>query len=168
MAAEALLESDSYGLGVEKLWRFADNKEIKKLGYQSPGKLRPMFYEHEKAHGEVFVSLALCHDLNLNEWERAENQFLRNDGHFMVGDDFYFLEVEMDNHGAERLTEKVDRYRAYYRETQERFSVLFVFQTEAKRDAVIDLFGVLKVTKHYRAVTIEEIKKPKNVFLNTV
>ena len=106
MAREDLLESDSYGLGVEKLWRFADNKEVRKLGYQPPGKLRPMFYEHEKAHGEVFVSLALCYDLNLNEWDRAENQFLRNDGHFVVGDDFYFLEVEMDNHGADRLAEK--------------------------------------------------------------
>lgn len=154
MEAETLLSSKSYGLGVEKLWAIRSSKVSRQLGYEPTGFMHPIFYDHEKAHGDVFVSLALTG--HLTHYERKENQTLRNDGEFAISGSFHYLEVEMGTHGDSKIEEKLKRYFKHFG-TGNQFQVLFVVPDEAYLERVVGVFDNAGASKHYKAVVFGDV-----------
>lgn len=153
MRKESLLTYRPSKITDERLWLIADSKVIKDLGYKPTPPIHPLYFEHEKAIGDIFVSLMVSG--HLTGWDRTDRPDLRDDAQFFIDEDLYYLEMEMGNHGTERLTEKVVRYKKYFRETGERFNVLFVmFEDTAKIDAVIESE---RVSSHYRSCVLSDI-----------
>lgn len=123
------------------------------LGYEPTFPPHALLLDHEKAHGDIFVSLMLSG--RLTGWDRAERPQLRDDGKFYIDDDLYYLEVEMENHGIDRLAEKVARYKKHFRESQESFHVLFVMKQSL--DKILKVFESERTTPHYRACLLDEL-----------
>lgn len=167
LEGEDLLASDSYGLGVEKLWRIsAKKKENKKLisdlGFKETGKLNKMFYEHEIAHGWAFLAFLLSGELR--GYKRDSNHFLKDDAWLEFGPDSmqHYLEIEMGNHSTDRIDEKINRYRKHYQEVKQPLRVLFIEETEAKVEERIATFDRLQLTPHYQVALLSEIVE--NIF----
>jgi len=170
MEKEGLLRSDSYGLGVEKLWRIEaysipgspkrNQLEILKLyGVSETGRLDSYFYDHEIVHGWTFVALVLAGQLK--EYKRNFDPALKDDARFEFGPDLwlYYLEVEMGKHSDTRLEEKIRRYMKHYRETKEQFFLLFVELTEEKVESRLEMFERIEATQHYQVVLFSDLFK---------
>jgi len=153
MQSESLLTSKGNKITDERFWLIADTKVVKGLGYKPTSTIHPLLFEHERAIGDVFVSLATSG--HLTGWDRGERPQLRDDAQFFIDDDLYYLEVEMENHGVDRLADKLARYRKHFRETGEAFHVLFVMKESV--DKIRGVFAVERTTAHYKACLLSEI-----------
>jgi hypothetical protein len=161
MASESLLTSKPSKITDEKLWLIADSKIARDLGYKSTPPIHPLYFEHEKAIGDVFVSLAISG--HLTGWDRSDRPKLRDDAQFYIDDNLFYLEVEMGNHGIDRLTEKVVRYKKYFRETGEPFHVLFVMKDDLAK--IQNVFASERTTIHYKSCLLEEVvTNPRPIF----
>lgn len=99
----------------------------------------------------------------LTGWDRSERSNLRDDAQFFIDDDLYYLEVEMESHGVDRLADKVVRYKKHFRETGEAFHVLFVMKESL--DKIHGVFDSEQTTVHYRACLLSEIiANPQPIF----
>jgi len=161
MRKESLLTYRPSKITDERLWLIADSKVIRDLGHKPTPPIHPLYFEHEKAIGDIFVSLAVSG--HLTEWDRDDRPSLRDDARFSIDQDTYYLEMEMGNHGADRLTEKVVRYKKYFRETGERFNVLFVMFEDANK--IEHVLESERVTSHYQACLLADIvDNPAQIF----
>lgn len=161
MKSESLLTSKGNKITDEVFWLIADTKVVKDLGYKPTPTIHPLFFEHERAIGDVFVSLMVSG--HLTGWDRGERPHLRDDAQFFIDEDLYYLEVEMENHGADRLADKVVRYKKHFRETGEAFHVLFVMKESL--DKIRGVFDSERVTTHYRACLLSEVTaNPQAIF----
>lgn len=168
METEGLLRSDSYGLGVEKLWRITasatpESPKIKtqkqildEFGVAETGKLSKFFYDHEVAHGWVFLAFLLSG--RLKDYKRNSDPVLKDDSWLEFGREAlpYFVEIEMGEHSAKRIDEKIIRYMKRYRETKTPQHVLFVEMSEAKVEERIETFERLRTTQHYQVALYDE------------
>jgi hypothetical protein len=152
MEDEDLLVSKTYRITDEKMWLIKKSKIAQKLGYEPTQPVHPLLLDHEKAQGDIFVSLMLSG--RLTGWDRDERS-LKDDAKFWIDDDAYYLEVEMENHGMDRLTDKVVRYKKYFRETHEAFHVLFVMKQST--DKILSVFEAENTTTHYKACLLDEV-----------
>lgn len=161
MESESLLTSKGNRITDERFWLIADTKITRDLGHKPTTTIHPLLFEHEKAIGDVFVSLMVSG--RLTGWDRGERPSLRDDAQFFIDDDLYYLEVEMENHGADRLADKVVRYKKHFRETGEAFHVLFVMKESL--DKIHGVFDSERTTTHYKACLLSEIvESPQAIF----
>lgn len=169
---DGLLKSDSYGVkieGKEKLWRIlaqATDTSPKRRqeavlaehgAVQTNWKIHSSLYEHEKACGDVFVSLALTDRLLEWQGEGDQKSGLRHDRLFRIGGPVNYLEMEMGNHARDTLRNKVKQYLDLYRKTGGTFNVIFSFQTEDEIEDMVGIFAESRVGKQYAAVLQTEL-----------
>lgn len=83
-------------------------------------------YDHHLLIADVYTLLNPA----LENWTRKKiAPQLIPDAEFYLGK-FYYLEAEMGNHKPPELIAKIEKYKRYFRETKERFTVLFVMAFE--------------------------------------
>lgn len=162
MKRENLLTFRPSKITDERLWLIADSKIARDFGYKPTPPIHPLYFEHEKAIGDIFVSLMISG--HLTGWDRSDRPSLRDDAQFYIDEDLYYLEMEMGNHGVDRLTEKVVRYKKHFRETGERFHTLFVMRDSLEK--IESVFEEERVTNHYRACLFEQITASPGAFLD--
>lgn len=140
MKAENLLKSKNYGLGKDNLWslkigaslRLAEEvlnenseDEIKLIPPKT--EIHTFKYEHEKACGDVFVTLALTG--NLYGWE-AHRKISKNiipDRAADYGGTVY-IEVEMGSQN--KIRQKSENYSQYFSESRKQCLVWFLVDTD--------------------------------------
>lgn len=145
---ENLLKSKSYGLGKEDFWSLRSHPIVLEEGYTPPRlDVSALKYEHERACAEVFVALALTGTLfGWEEHKRLGKNFIP-DRTAEFEDGILYIEVEMGK--KDRVSEKLETYRQYYRETREPFKVLFLVTQMRDWD----------VTPHYRVELFSDFIK---------
>jgi hypothetical protein len=159
MKRESLLSFKPAKITDERFWLIADSKIVKDFGFKPTQPIHPLYFEHEKAIGNIFVELALTG--HLTGWDRTDRK-LKDDAQFSIDENLYYLEMEMGNHGPAALTEKVVRYKSHFRETEERFHVLFVMNETAQ--TIKKVFETERTTPHYQACLLSEIlSNPKQI-----
>lgn len=169
---DGLLKSDSYGVkieGKEKLWRIlaqATEESPKRQQEavlaeldvaQTPWKIHSALYEHEKACADIFVSLALTDTLLEWQGEGDQKAGFRHDRLFRLGDPIIYLEMEMGNHGPEKLRGKVARYVELERRMRKSFNVVFSFRTEPEVEAMAGIFVECGASRQYGSVLHSEL-----------
>jgi hypothetical protein len=152
MKRESLLSFKPAKITDERFWLIADSKVVKDLGFKPTQPIHPLYFDHEKAIGDIFVTLAVSG--HLTGWDRSDRK-LKDDAQFNIDEDLYYLEMEMGNHGQAGLTEKVVRYKTHFRETGEQFQVLFVMNESA--ETIQRVFETERTTSHYQACLLSEI-----------
>jgi hypothetical protein len=152
MYQESLLTFKPARITDERMWIIANTAVVRDLGFKPTQPIHPLYFEHEKAIGDIFVALAISG--HLTGWDRTDRK-LKDDAQFYIDDDLYYLEMEMGNHGVDRLTEKVERYQHHYRETGERFTGLFVMSESL--ETIRKVFEAKRTTPHYRACVLSEL-----------
>lgn len=110
-------------MGKEDLWQIKRHPINTELGYTQVDEVHSFKYEHERTCGDVFVRLALQ---GIGDWKLHTkiHKGIIPDRTTRLEDGIWHIEVEMGT--ADRVTEKVERYSQYYRETHEPFKVLFL------------------------------------------
>ncbi len=157
--------------GKEKFWRILADKTstnpkrrqlavLEELGVtQTTWKIHSTLYEHEKACGDVFVSLAITNSLLEWQGEGDQKSGFRHDRLFRFSDSINYLEMEMGNHGKDTLRGKVKHYLDLFRKTRKPFNVLFSLPTEQGVEDMVGIFDELGVGKQYGAVLQSELVK---------
>src|ERR1043166_5500459 len=90
---ENLLKSKDYGLGKENLWSIKRHPLNKEQGYSPAPDIHTFKYEHEKACGDVFVSLALTG--KLYSWQAHKRIGRVIPDRIAEMEDMIYIEVEM-------------------------------------------------------------------------
>lgn len=186
MEDNGLLKSDSYGVktsGKQKLWRIftaptkgnqkrQQDKIVEEFALSvTKWKIHGSLYDHEKTAAEIFVSLVLTGRLEKWEGEGDQKFGVRYDRMFKILDDprIVYLEVEMGNHGKPILSAKILAYQKLYRETKQKFCVLFAMLTEKEVRNMIKLFAELNAPNHYwSVVTAELIDNPLEARISNI
>jgi hypothetical protein len=172
---EGLLKSDSYGVkieGKEKFWRILPSKtDLSSLKNQvkildelgvSPTlwKVHSSLYEHEKACGELFVSLAVTNQLWLWEGEGDQKQGFRHDRVFQLfssDDPVWYLEEETGSQSEGKWRGKVENYLRLFRETRQPFNVLFDMPDADYVSRILAVFGEYQLRVQYAAAVHGEL-----------
>ena len=180
LETDGLLKSKSYGLSKEIFWQIYASKTenspkknqeklLEELGYKSTNwEIHSSLYDHEKACADIFISLALTD--TLMEWGGEGNQKsgLRHDRKFRIDDRIFYLEVERDSQGADKLRDKLARYVKHYREKEEPFHVLFTVNNETELERLIYLFEEKRLNNSYAAVIHQDfISSPLSGLITT-
>ena len=148
---ENLLKSKDYGLGKENLWSIKRHPLNKEQGYSPAPDIHTFKYEHEKACGDVFVSLALTG--KLYSWQAHKRIGRVIPDRIAEMEDMIYIEVEMGSQN--KIKSKATLYQQLYRETREPFQVLFVVQTDKQlQNARKELEGF---TSHYRVEMLSDM-----------
>ena len=122
---ENLLKSKSYGLGKEKLWSLKPNPINKEEGFTPPkAEVHTYKYEHERACAEVFVKFAQDEIYGWDQHKKISKEIIPDRTVYLTEDYPLYIEVEMGD--RDRVTQKISNYQRYYRETHEKFRVLFL------------------------------------------
>lgn len=166
---DGLLKSKSYGLGVDMLWCLRKHKLLSEFGIDYPRfEIHRFKYEHEKACGDVFVSLALTNQLF--EWtgEGDQKSGFRHDRKFALQGLPWYLEHEEGNHVQNILREKLTRYFQLWSQTHEPFGVLFTVKQPETFDLLLSLFKELHLPASY-CVTLHSdfVSDPLNAELTS-
>jgi Replication-relaxation len=147
---DGLLKSKSYGLGVDMLWCLRKHKILAELGLDYPRfEVHRFKYEHEKACGDVFVSLALSNQLYEWEGEGDQKSGFRHDRKFSMLGATWYLEHEEGNHVQKILREKLMRYMELWRQTRQPFGVLFTVKEANTYELLLSLFNELQIPAAY-------------------
>jgi Replication-relaxation len=165
MENESLVKSKHYGLGKDKIWSLANQSVIKQLGYEPPkSEIHSLFYDHQIARGNVFVSLALTG--KLLEWESEPKlKRFRPDALARISETNIYIEVERGNQNRAKIIRKIENYLNYYRETKEPFHVIFIVPDDLV-NFITSILEQMKPPQMYQAVGSDSfIKDPLNADL---
>jgi|CXWL01.1.fsa_nt_gi hypothetical protein len=138
---------------------------ISEMGLEPPkAEVHTFKYEHEKLCGDVFVTLYLTGSLYGWGQQRISKGVIP-DRYFHLGEDLYYLEVEMGNQKESIIQKKVDNYKQYFRETGQKFQVRFITEQPKAFD---NLSRILEnETNHYQVLMLESLKEASNTYSNT-
>lgn len=165
LRAKSLLSSKAYDLNEEYFWALRKHPVIEDLELEPPrAEVHSHFYHHEKACADVFV--ALYKTGSLHGWGHQQiSKNIKPDRIFYLGDDLYYLEVEMGNHKEATIRNKIENYKKHHRETGEKFQVRFV---TPKKKAFDMMYRIMEhETYHYQAYMLETLQAASNTYSNT-
>jgi hypothetical protein len=174
LETEGLLKSDSYGVkieGKEKLWRILASaidgspKKRQEAVLEAHGitqtswKIHASLYEHEKACGDVFVTLVVTGKLWGWGGEGNQEAGFRHDRSFKLYADLpvWYLEMETGSQKEGTWRVKLDNYVRLSREVKEPFIVLFTMPDEKAMDSIIRLYGEYKLGDRYAVCVHEDL-----------
>lgn len=143
---------------LEYFWSLRKHPFVTDLGLVPPkSEVHSNLYEHEKTCADVFV--ALYRTGSLNGWGQQPVTGLKKtpDRIFYLGDELYFLEVEMGNHKEAQIREKLESYKRYYQQTREKFQLRFVVKDELTFNLISRV--VENETYHYQVYMLEAVQK---------
>jgi len=127
------------------------------MGLEPPrSEIHTFKYEHEKLCSDVFVALYQTGGLYGWGQQRISKEVIP-DRIFWLHDDLYYLEVEMGNHKEAIIKSKVEAYKRYWRESNEKFEVRFV-TADAKAFAMLSKI-LEDEPYHYQAYTLDHLQK---------
>ncbi len=165
MKATGYLNSKSYGVtrddgALDYLWSIAKVRRstivgeiLHELDVSAPNAaVHHNRYKHERICAEVFTLLFP----RLQGWgAKSLSAKVRPDRWFKMNDNLYYLEVECGNQKDKILAQKVDNYKAYFRETREDFKVLFVME----HDKLLEVINRVLTTAPtaYEAVSLTQL-----------
>lgn len=113
---------------MDNLYSLKPHSIIKDFGYTPPkSEIHRFKYEHEKACGDVFVTLALTGKLFGWEAHKKISKEIIPDRMADYGGTVY-IEVEMGS--QDKIREKAEAYRKYFYETKEQFQVWFLVDSD--------------------------------------
>jgi hypothetical protein len=108
------------------LWSIKAHPINKEEGFIPPKrKVHPYKYQHEKACGEAFVYFALSGQLyDWQQHKRISDTIIPDRiAEYPKGQTLY-IEIELGE--RDRVSEKIQNYLSYHRQTGQRFKVLFL------------------------------------------
>lgn len=122
---DGLLKSKAYGLGKQKLWFLVPHSINKEEGYVPPKRtVHPYKYEHEKACAQVFVVFAQGEIYGWEQHKKISKEIIPDRTVYLTEDTPMYIEVELGD--RDRVSQKISNYQRYFRETREKFKVLFI------------------------------------------
>lgn len=150
-------------MGKDYFWSIRNHPVIKDLDLEPPkAEIHTHKFEHEKLCADVFVALYLTGSLHGWGQQRISRELIP-DRIFYLGDDLYYLEAEKGNQKDAIIKKKVDAYKKYWRETNEKFQVRFVTDD---RKAFEMLSRVLEDEPyHYQPYLLENLQKASQSYV---
>lgn len=132
------------------LWCIRKHKITGEMGLDYPrADVHRYLYEHEKACGDVFVSLALTNQLYEWEGEGDQKSGFRHDRKFSLQGAPWYLEHEQGNQKYKVLRAKLERYCQLWSSNREPFGVLFTVKDQETFDLLLSLFKELELPPMY-------------------
>lgn len=144
MESEKLISSKSYGLATDILWQICPNKIHAQFEYTAPPLVHSLFYVHERIRGDIFTALYLTEKLQI--W-KPEEVIIKNktDAHIWLADVRIYLEIETGSQGRQKIEGKLREYQQYWRDTQEKFEVIFAVDGKDEVEWMLKLFDEMRV-----------------------
>lgn len=143
-----LLKSKSYGLGKDYFWSLRKHPVISDLGYEPPrAEVHAFKYEHEKQCAEVFVSLALTEKLYDWQGHKRISKGIIPDRIANLENRTFYLEIERGT--QDKIVQKTENYRRFWRETKSDFYVLYLVKDEKTLEDAVRKLEAINASDHY-------------------
>lgn len=164
---QSLLKSKSYGLGKDYFWSLRKHPVISELGYEPPrSEVHAFKYEHERLCAEVFVSLTLTGKLYGWQLHKRISKGIISDRIARFESKLFYLEIERGT--QDKIVQKTETYRKFWRETKEDFSVLFLVNDEKTLEDSVNKLEETEASSHYFVgVFAEFTDDPMNAILTS-
>jgi hypothetical protein len=135
-------------LGKDYFWSLRKHPIIAELGYEPPrAEVHAFKYEHEKECAEVFVSLALTKNLYGWQSHKRISKSIIPDRIANLKNSIYYFEIERGT--QDKIAQKTENYRRFWRETNEEFSVLFLVKDEKTLEDSVRKLEEINASDHY-------------------
>jgi hypothetical protein len=145
------------------LWSLRQHPIIKELELTPPrGDVHTFKYEHEKLCADIFVLIYLSG--NLYSWGQKKLKGIIPDRYFEYGDQLVYLELERGTQDQKRIVKKLQAYKNWFRETNEKFHVWFIVTDERTHKMISDLLQ--NEPRAYRVYTLDKLISEFNIHSN--
>ena len=137
------------------------------MGYEPPrSEVHAFKYEHEKQCAEVFVSLTLTGKLYGWQSHKRISKGIIPDRIARFENRIFYLEIERGT--QDKIIQKTDSYRKFWRETKDEFSVLFLVRDEKALEDAVNKFESAGASGHYFVGVFSEFAgDPLNAILTS-
>lgn len=150
-----LLKSKSYGLGKDYFWSLRKHPVIAELGYEPPrAEVHTFKYEHEKQCAESFVALALTKKLYDWQAHKRISKGIIPDRIAYLENRAFYLEIERGT--QDKIIQKTENYRSFWRETKSDFHVLYLVKDEKTLEDSVRKLEVANASDHYLVSVFSE------------
>lgn len=138
---------------------------IAELGLEPPrAEVHAFKYEHERICAEVFVSLALTGKLYDWQSHKKISKGIIPDRTACFENKIFYLEIERGT--QDKIIQKTENYRRYWRETNGKFSVIYLVKDEKTLEDSVHKLEAAKASAHYLVGVFSEfIVDPLNAIL---